>query len=312
MRVSSELLSVPIALGGRDSNRRLRHLGTAFLVGYPTQLHPVVGSTALVTARQTVLRSLEEYANVWVRLNIRNGPARDVEVTARWQYPEDSAVDVAAAPFYPPASGQLLQIATSRFVTSDIVAAGGVAAGDDLVVVSMLPAHGNAERMRPILRRGSLASLPLQQLGDPQRESEPPAYLAEIRTRAELGGSPVFVVPDAQASLRVDDDRAAGTPQHCLLGLMQGQDLDDEHGKDTGIALVTPASELLALFQRRAFVDFGRNMDRVRARETSVELVGEHPAREARSSDFERFEDLTRKLVNVPKTEIDEKRSRQL
>lgn len=303
MRVHDELATVPISFGGRDGARRLHYRATAFLVGYPTPRRPRVGSTALVTARHNVLRVLEEYGNAWIRLNTRDGRARDVELTATWQYPDDPAVDLAAVPFYPPSSGwETLAIPTHWFVTEQIVATQAIGPGDELVVMGLLSGPSGTERNLPLVRGASIASMPLEPLVDQASGQEFSAYLAEVRSDEGLAGAPVFVALTPAEPLEADDVREAGGRHYHLLGLIR------EHRRRDAIATVTPATELIPLLERPAFVQFGRNVDRARAREPSAAQVSDEAKRPRRPSEYARFEDLARKLVNVPKTELDARR----
>lgn len=308
MRVPHELLEVPILLGGRDSRRVVHSVGAGFLVGYPTPRQPRCGSTALVSTRRAVARALDEYGNVWIRLN-REGRATDVEITAHWHHPEDPAVDAAAAPFYPSSTGwDVFPIPTDGFVTPASVTTRAVGPGDALVVPSLLAARPGAGRDRSIVRSGTLAGLPVEPPAQDAAGHELSAYLVELRCPQELCGCAVFVLPDAR---RLGSARAEGVAGrgYRLLGLIGGPYHQD------GLALVTPAGELLALLQRREFVEFGRKVDRTRGRRASAtpgsdtpEDAAGHGAQAGATSEFGRFEDLTRRLVQVPKAELDEQR----
>lgn len=283
MRVHHELVTMPIFFGGQDSRGRLHYRATAFLVGYPTPRDLRVGAIALVTARHNVLRAVEDYGNVWIRLNTKDGAAQDVEVTAAWEYPDDPALDVAAVPFYPSVSGwESLPCPTSWFLTDEVIASRGVGPGDDLVVMGLFSAHVGTKRNLPIVRSGNIASMPLEPLMDENSGCEFTAYLAEVRSIGGLSGSPVFVVINPATRLHAGDmGHRAGMSHYFLLGLIRGHWRQDAHALDsadvdysdpdarqlnTGIAMVTPATELLPLFEREVFVDLGKQMDEARDR----------------------------------------------
>jgi hypothetical protein len=105
-----------------------------------------------------------------------------------------------------------------------------------------------------------------------------------------------------------------------LLGLVRGhwkREAEADFSEDglgeseaaqlnTGIAIVTPITELLAIFGKERFVAYKEQMETKFAKDDDQV---EDFAAEAESSEFENFKDLTRKLVQVPKAEIDKKRN---
>jgi len=85
--------------------------------------------------------------------------------------------------------------------TREYVKRHDIGPGADLVVVGLFTMHHGTRRNLPIVRRGTLASLPHEPLRD---EAARPfdAYIAEVISIGGLSGSPVFVgIPGGPAYL---------------------------------------------------------------------------------------------------------------
>jgi len=108
-----------------------------------------------------------------------------------------------------------------------------------------------------------------------------------------------------------------------LLGVMHGhweRPVDDEDAVVTdgpspeyvnmGIAVVTPIAAVLGLFQSgplRASVDeFARFIEQ--RQEADLPVMDTAGTASMGEGEFERFENLTRRILSVPKQEIDEER----
>ncbi len=78
---------------------------------------------------------------------------------------------------------------------------------------------------------------------------------------------------------------------------------------NAGIAVVTPAERIRELLEQEADLVRWREAKEKKAEEKRWENAAVADSGEELSSDFERFEDLTRKLVQVPKKDLDEKRA---
>jgi hypothetical protein len=99
-----------------------------------------------------------------------------------------------------------------------------------------------------------------------------------------------------------------------LLGLIRGH-WDQSEGDasyraeremfNTGIAKVTPVTEVLEVLDREELVRQRKQIERdevAKRGKSTFDSLG------AEGDEFERFENLARRLVSVPKKEIDEKR----
>ena len=139
------------------------------------------------------------------------------------------------------------------------------------------------------------------------------AYLAEVRSIGGLSGSPVFVVIGPG---RVLGENVRQTTRHFfLLGLIRGHwDKPDETADgfassekesiNTGIAIVTPVQELLSILQSEEIVTEMKKADR----KSAAKNAPTEDSAFAGETEFERFERLARKVVRVPKKELDEKK----
>jgi hypothetical protein len=324
MRIPDDLLHTTVFLGGKDSDKQLHYRATAFIVGMPSE-RADFGWPCLVTARHNVVKAMQAYGNVYVRVNIEDGSALDIEINESWSYPKSESCDIAIVPFPEMfgINGEVLPIPHSWFVTKDIIQTRGIGPGDELIVMGLFSSHIGKERNLPIVRSGNIASMPLEPLIDPKTEKPYDAYLAEVRSIGGLSGSPVFI--QLNPNMRViplDHDRQGQS--YYLLGLIRGHwkrdveiDFDDEDFSgnelgqlNTGVAIVTPAVELLPIFESEPFVLYAQTMDKKYNMEIASDQV-EDSAIESEGSEFDIFRDLTQKIVQVPKSEIDEKRKKE-
>lgn len=322
VRIPDDLLTCPVFIGGEDSAGRRHYRATAFLISMPTKVHRL-GAWAVVTARHNVLKAQREYGNVWIRVNTPDGGAIDEEVRGPWIYPDDEGVDVAAIPFLPPYKFEALPIPLHWFVTEAVIRKRQIGIGEDLVVLGLFSKHVGKARNLPIVRSGSIASMPHEHLVDEATGNEFHAYLAEVRSIGGLSGSPVFVALNQFSRLLdqtavIDGGDASGisvgAQTFYLLGLIRGhwhtemwddyQESEDER-LNTGIAMVSPITEVLPLVEREEFVEHRKEVDK---RFASKSGMTEDWSDADDQTEYERFERLARKLVNTPKSEIDEKR----
>jgi hypothetical protein len=269
MRLPDGLLEMPLFFGGKDRYGVPHYRGTAFLVGMPTARHRI-GWPCLVTARHNVEAAVQEYGNVWVRANDQGGGAVDIEIRSVWTYPDNPGSDIAITPFPVSTEGGPIPAPPSWFVTDDLIRERSIGIGDDLVVMGLFSSHVGKARNLPIVRSGTLASMPHEPFIDPMTGDEYDAYLAEVRSVGGLSGSPVLVELPPVRTLPVDLIDAGGSHTFYLLGLIRGHwdtaaerdFLESEAGRlNTGIAIVTPITEVLALFEATELVTYGKEMD---------------------------------------------------
>jgi hypothetical protein len=303
--------------------------GTAFFVKVP--LNEQAEQRYVVTARH-VVEGARAAGSMYLRLNVVSGGFEDVSVDPdAWLI--SSVNDVAVARFDLSRDKYVFTAYPIRwFLTGDEAESREVGHGDDLFFVGLFTQHPGRTSAEPIVRFGNIALMP----GEPVKMRDPSgtvselrAYLAETRSWGGNSGSPCFIYfpshryggvwmqpIETPGGVMTDEIYAEATMPR-LLGLVAGhfnvrQDIAfayDETSEDlavnSGMAIVVPTEELIDLLMDESLME--------ERRMTADELRNEEPVASAdvadeAESDFDRFEDLTRKLVNTPKEAIDEKK----
>lgn len=318
---------------GDDGSLRPQPQGTVFFVR-----HSFSGREFLyaVTARHVVegTRSLSERAGQpYLKLNYASGASSyRVDLPSEAWWTEGGAdVDVALARVTFSVAGlNFYAFSSSEFMGPNYEVGPEhmkpLGEGDDLFFVGLFLAHPGIERVLPIVRFGNVALMPHEKVYavlDPAHPNNPTpidAFLAEARSWGGQSGSPVvfFHTPFRYGALTPSGElyaRLVGfvqghidVPQRVRAG---GYDLG-EVNVNAGIAIVIPADKIRQMLEIPGVVE---EREEIVAKETH-----KNPGRpradtaalpEKQEGEFERFEDLTRKLVQVPKKELDEKRKEE-
>jgi hypothetical protein len=209
-----------------------------------------------------------------------------------------------------------------------------VAPGDNCLMVGRYIGREDRQFERPVVRFGNVAMSPPELVRQPQRGRDQESFLVDMRSLVGFSGSPVLVFyeeptfrlklgetpPDDLAGFSAAGHSISGVVSKAwLLGIDWGhlpvtaEVLDGNRNKvgdmsvNSGMAAVVPAWKLADLLNQEAFV---------RSRKETEEKLEQEPneggvldaSTEPEQDEFKRFEDLTRKLVNTPKKELDEKR----
>lgn len=326
MRLPDDVVKSVVFLGCRVRGEYKR-AATAFLVHGDEH----GGWGAVVTARHAIdqVRKFSDDGKVILWLNRNNGKAASVEspVDAWWRHPTDDTVDVAVLPELPPlAEFDQGPIPTRGFATPAFVEEFAIGIGDDLVIPGLFAPHSGTERNLPVVRQGYLAAMPQEPVTTEFGQIR--AYLAEVRSIGGVSGSPVLFRNDLwrvvyERNEQPEYERAGWL----LLGLMHGHfDLGvpgslfsygiSRDVVNMGIGIVVPAQHILDVLLQPE-LDAMRKNKATDARAVATadflkltEDVAEpaEPASDS-TSEFQAFEDLARKIVNVPKPEIDELRA---
>lgn len=295
-------------------------VGTGFCVKVPSEAVPNLSYTYLVSTAHVVEDcggSVDvQFANPalgdWVRL------PRPAKITD-WAQPLKD-VDIAVALVSPATLGMSFQaIRLDQFV--DRSEAPTLFPGSVIYYIGQLSVkiktgqHTHELLERVLARAGTLAAL--DQRGLPLGVYEYPAHILDCRTYEGFSGSPCFVdTPFAeltQTERRLPDrpDVPLADLQHLtqLCGMLTNH-LDTERdglASRHGLVFVLRSEEI-----RKALMNDGLKARRAAADAEHLDSADAaiKPAGAARrpQGEFERFEDLTRKLVNVPKKEIDKQR----
>ena len=162
--------------------------------------------------------------------------------------------------------------------------------------------------------------------GGTYKRREPRAHVIDTYSRAGFSGSPVYVqdpvvqadvtdvtepppvAPDA-AKRRQITFATTVTSFSTLFGVLVGHFASS--GDNAGVGIVVPIEAIRELLEYDELVEWHRRKEQAmeeadREDEEAAVLDIADPG-----SEFEQFEDLTRKLVNVPKKELDEKRKEE-
>jgi hypothetical protein len=287
-------------------------IGTGFLVAVPvSSTHRVV---YVVTAGHVVTES-RPYGPVFLRINREDGMTEVEGAPDSWFF--HRGTDIAIARLRLPGDHDVRWLLPDQLATESYVAENKVGPGDDVFFSGLFVQHPGRERDEPIVRFGTVAAMPsdlvrIEVTQGTYRDVR--AYLVEGHSWGGQSGSPAFLF------YRIDRDPTeqglvVGSSRFGrLLGIVQGHfDIPRKVEKgevgfragqvrlNAGIAIVLPAQNLLDLVIREDVVE---DREQVTTEDepsgTADSATGE--------SEYDRFEDLTRKLVNVPKKELDEKR----
>jgi len=180
----------------------------------------------------------------------------------------------------------------------------------------------------PMVRSGTLGRLwqdhlPVQRT-PADAEKHITAHLIDCRSFAGFSGSPCYV-QQSQAAFREASNgnlNLENFERTALLGLIGGHFDDWQKASDaqaegnisdnikarvsTGVGYVIPAEFIRETLMHEDLVEARRKGDETVA--ARVEDAATMDSSELEPSEFARFENLTRGLVNVPKNELDEKR----
>jgi hypothetical protein len=317
MQVPDQMRKAVVFLYGTRKGERVP-FGTAFFAAYP--LPENLGNPGLLITANHVIAALKTETDdrkVLIRINTREGPATWIKCDVdEWEHP-DTRVDFAYMPWSYDETlnadmiGWLLGAGT---LTDAVIREQEVGLGDEVFMIGLFRNHLGRDRNEPILRVGNIAALPADpiktRLGDMR------AVLVEARSIGGLSGSPVFV---HMGFSRWREGRVMGwtpsdgasTGPFAFLGLMHGHwdALDTETDRvgdgekvNMGIGIVVPAEQIMEALRptMEAVVRFRE--DEQEKNKPALDTVHEREP----ETEYDRFEDLARKLLHTPKPKADE------
>jgi hypothetical protein len=294
-------------------------VGTAFLIehadGGPWRY--------VVTARHVV----EHGRPTWLRLRRRDGAAPEEVRIPEWV--SHPTADAAVAPCDLDTSQfQVTFISTESFADRWPYKAAGppIQPGEPVLLIGLLSDLGSmVDRNIPMVRSGRLGALYQEDIPVRQgatRRKEPCAHLIDAHSRAGFSGAPCVI-----EHLSIDVPNAQVFPYLAVLGIVVGHfdsytDVLAKSGEGSdyetnlqvrdnqGVAVVVPVEAVREVLEMEALVE-NRKQREARAKDQRERGDWENAATldvVVGRSEFEQFEDLAHKLVNVPKTELDERR----
>lgn len=327
MRIPDRLLNCVCFICIEEPDGGLKPGGTGFFVVRPSDSVPDAYFSYLVTARHCVMQAKASGRPIVLRLSAQDGTFRTTDVSNMpWYFPENEASDVAvsvAIQDLRPDGIAYEAVPTSLFATAEVLAEDDIGVGDELFCTGLFVHRVGNTKNIPIVRFGNIAAMPGEPMQDEDSGLFYEAYLAEIRSIGGLSGSPVFVrlgvgrpFPDhveGPAMLQVTGYR------FFLLGLIRGHwkrgqfhaadfGMSELESLNSGVAIVTPITDALEVIESEEFMERRTAMEKealkrkAPTKDTALRDDGD-------ASEFERFENLAREVVNTPKpkSESDEK-----
>jgi len=310
--------------------------GTAFLVSVPVE--DIAFVVYAVTARH-VIDASRPYGQLFMRLNMPSAGFMDAEAPPQDEWTMHPSTAVAAVPVAVPGlqAFDVKVLPVDMLVTDESVTKQNIGEGDEVSFIGLFTAHPGASRSEPVVRFGHIACMPYEPV--PIKMDPAPnaarvpvrAYLDEVAAWGGQSGSPalLYFAPDrVPGTITLGGLTGGGFG---LLGLVHGhyfhrQTLSIRSGEtigegdldfNLGISVVIPAQDILSVLNSEEFME-----QRRKAAEEFRKSAGGEPSPSSDpppnapsadsplggTSEFQRFEDLTSKLVRVPKKELDEKR----
>ncbi|MGH2865323.1 MAG: hypothetical protein ACRDJX_08765 [Solirubrobacteraceae bacterium] len=271
-------------------------IGTAFLIQASGE-EPNTHYGYAVTAQHVV----REGQRTWLRLRrqgFEEGP-EDIPVGSWVLHPES---DVAITPC-DPHNYRANWVCVPMAQFADTPGATGIrrpVLSDEVWFIGLLTHVPTMhERAIPFVRSGTLGAwyqryVPIWDELHQQTIQEPVAHLIDTHSVGGFSGSPVFVgVPDMRGGGKIS-----------LLGVLIGHFGGPlASGGSAGVAIVVPVEQVRQLLDLEVIVEDRQHKD-AETRERRTRDRDENAAVQdiaAVPSEFERFEELTRQLVNTPK-----------
>lgn len=271
----------------------------------------------VITARHVVDGS----GLLLLRMPMKDGRFTDLPVDPdAWE--QSLQTDVAVARLPASDAFDFIHIRLQELADEAFVQQHGVGEGDDVFFSGLFIGHYGQGAPQPIIRFGNIALMPREPVNveiskNPTTFRNIEAYLVEARSWGGQSGSPAFVTfpPDRHMGGGLV---IGGGPPFALLGLVQGIWKDPKGAKapdpsgegvvevNMGISVVVPAYRVKDVLMSEKLAQERAN---AAAQLTAGSLQPPVATSSEPTSEFTQFEDLTRNLVNVPKREVDEKRS---
>ncbi|MGI8801309.1 MAG: hypothetical protein ACR2KV_03920 [Solirubrobacteraceae bacterium] len=284
--------------------------GTAFIVGLPGEHGAWL--KYFVTAGHCV-RSEPR----WIRFRRHDGGAPEDVLVGGWV--SHSTADIAAAPCDLDTTQYIANWQEEQYFSDKFPPGVVVDLGTHAYYVGLLThVPTMADKAIPMMRAANVGALYAEDVpvrdcypdGTPYARTEPQAHIIDTYARGGFSGSPVYVDHSYVNMWPVDDKSIAVqlTSFSALLGVLVGH--FSSEGDNAGVALVVPIEAVRELLNDQQLVDW-RNRKAGQMEANRKKEIGENAAQLDSlqdESEFARFEALSRRLVNVPKKEIDERR----
>jgi hypothetical protein len=298
----SHLNTVMFLCAERDDGTRYP-IGTTFLVGLPAE-----GGEGYWPYFVTAWHVVQSGKPTWIRFRRWDGgPPEDWPVPGEW-VPHPTS-DIAVTPCDFDRSAYIAQFVPDEQFSDRWVHDAALAPGVPLFFIGLLAyVESMQEKNVPMVRTGGIGALfqtdiPMSD-GLLYRE-EPRAHLIDCYSRGGFSGSPVFVDYPMIAHPPASRGPVIST-WVALFGVLSGH--FGAPGDNAGVAVVIPSEAIRELLTDNDDLRNWRERKEAEMREEREEQKRNDAASPDSvtpdPSEFDRFEDLTRKLVNTPQPAI--------
>lgn len=303
----------------------LAPIGTFFVMQVRTGVDPAMSYPFLVTSQHVI----QEHSRVVALMRGSDGQILDWKLGDRWFIPEEPTVDLAIHPLWAhpdgvPASAMLIEDSSEALAIMPKY-------GEAMYFVGLLrPVPTTWMNLVPVVRHGTLAAQAQPQVTwgtkkYPDKWGPSVVHLIDCRSWTGFSGSPCFMeghwpgpssklpnnLPEewgkrfSEVTGLSETDLGSNYYFHALAGIFVA------YVEETSIGIVLPIAYLHRLIESEAVVGWMKDRDEeLKQHKVKTEAVAIEqgiPA-DPGSDEYDRFEELTRRLVSVPKPEIDKER----
>lgn len=322
----------------RDATDGANWGGSGFLIGVSSRVNPSHESFTR-THLYAVTNDHVIHRCPVIRLVKANGDPYVLPGTdADWQsHPDGDDIAIRSLGAVP--GGQFWCFGADTILSRAVIDQESIGPGDDCLMIGRYINPELRQFDRPAVRFGNLSMMP-ELINQPLRAFEQESFLVDMRSQSGFSGSPVVayfeelgwrnlpplpdeVEDDPAAKRRALQERVAGRPlsglvsKMWLLGIDWGHlpvfgDVVDGTKKvgrmsvSTGMAAVVPAWKLLDLLHEEGIVKTRDKAEKELAKLSESTTVPDTGG----AGEFVPFDDLTRKLIQVPKRDLDGKRKK--
>jgi hypothetical protein len=330
MPLDPDVLHATVAIIGDARDRggaKVRGpIGSGFLVQVPSETYPERSWGYMVTAGHVV----RDEPYVEVRALQRDGTPFPDEPVSNWKIPHGDKIDIAVAPWDPPAGRQEEEYTALLFVGQFAESAASLQYGGRIYYVGIL------EPVKEVMvRSGTVGAIGVHLRT--KQGWEYAAVLVDVRSYEGYSGAPVYFERTFPVlERRQYDDLPPQFPKfmplgntvdiHQFVGMFTAHFddpllLEDDDGAPrlelasrAGVGVVLPVDYIRAVLLSEGMVKDRKDRDAKRGPSTDPVITEVRTGRKAAATgneEFDSFTDLTRKLLSVPKAELDEKRAEQ-
>ncbi|MDP3979952.1 MAG: hypothetical protein Q8Q33_00910 [Chlamydiota bacterium] len=194
VELNTDLMRSTFKIEGPSNVKGEVVIGTAFILGLPSQSNPSKGYYVLVTAAHILEEITGTYAGITLRRKISHNqyeklfyefPVRD-KGKPLWVRHPDPDIDVAAMFITLPAGSDIVLLSTRFLATDQVLEHYEIHPGDELMVLGFPYGVGCNDVDFPILRSGNIASFPIT----PVKKAR--SFLFDFQVFEGNSGGPVY------------------------------------------------------------------------------------------------------------------------